>query len=276
MPTVSELALAEDTILSAVILLTFGYTSYKAFEIRKSLGVGLYRRQALWIGAISGLYTLLLFETFLFTFVFTTSSGVIDLAVSLSQDAGIIAIFAWVDTSTRIARRSDPLLRDSLSWTKVRLPLWILLAGSLASTYYFAIGVVYSGGSLNSSPSTPLLASLATFLFTPFVAGSFIIPVSAARSGDPILRGHFKWFGVFLVILISTVVIAVGTIIEGSTTGYLDITRKLLQDPLSAIGFFILVFLGGYCGYRSARSLAPLNRVSLDWELHQRIPETST
>lgn len=119
---VSEPILAVDAVLSAVNLFTFGFTSYKALDIRSSLAVGLYRRQAMWIGAIAGVYTILLSETFLFALVFTTSSGIVDLAVSLSQDAGIIAIFAWVDTSTRIARRADPLLRDSLKWRRVRLP----------------------------------------------------------------------------------------------------------------------------------------------------------
>jgi hypothetical protein len=156
-----------EAVASALDVSVLGYTSYKALQIRRSLAVRLYRRQALWLAAITGFYTLLTADTFLFVFVFTTTSPVVDEAVSLSQQAGIISIFAWADTSTRIARRSDPLLRDSLGWTKIRLVAWTIMVVAAGSTFYFAAGTIIGGGTLDRATSVQEFISVSAFVLTP-------------------------------------------------------------------------------------------------------------
>jgi hypothetical protein len=262
-----ELTLAFETVGSAADVLVLAFTSYKALQIRRSLAVGLYRRQALWLAAITGFYTLLIAETFFFVFVYPTTNPLVDWAASLSQQAGIISVFAWVDTSTRIARRSDPLLRDTLAWTKIRLVVWAVLAIGVATTFYFAAGQIIGGGSLDVATTASEFVSLSGFLLTPYVVGSILIPLSAARSGDPVLRRHFRWFGLFMVILLVTVLTAIAVLLEYPDWGYLDIVHVLLGlSPASTGGFFVIVFAAGFAAYRSAKSLVPLNRIPLEPE----------
>ncbi|HYB76255.1 MAG TPA: hypothetical protein VEC08_04790 [Nitrososphaerales archaeon] len=251
-----------DILTGVVVLLIFGYTTYISTNIGWSLAVGLYRRQALWVSVLSAIYALLLLETFISVFYLSTESAPEDLIVSLSQDIGIIAIFAWADASARIARRSDPLLRDSLNWSKLRRFVWALLAVSIASTYYFAFALVASTGSLSVAPSPGLLISLAAFLFTPFVAGAFVIPVSAARTGDPVLRRHLRWFSLLFVLLVALSAYVVYVLAFGGASGYIDILRRIVENPASNTYLMLTYLVAGYAFFKSARSLVPLNKVS--------------
>jgi hypothetical protein len=259
---VSDL-LVLDAVGVVVILGVLAYTAYWALVIRRSLMVQLFRRQALWTGAIAAIYTGLFSVAFTFLLIIHSSSSLLDFIVSVSQDIGIIMIFAWIDTSVKIARRSDPLLRDTLSWSKLRILLWTIIIGAFISTYYFSISSALAGGSLSNAPSLPLLISLVTALATPFVSGLVVLPISAARSKDPIFRRHLKWFSIFVIVLGTTVWLAVSAIFQGSVTGFIDIIEVIGKVPVLNEVTFLVIIIASCALYQSARSLAPINRLTL-------------
>jgi hypothetical protein len=209
----------------------YGCAVYWSFDIRKGLSSNLFRNQALGMGLVSismGSITFLLLGT-----------------ISLPSNVAIIWILSaflvivyWIDISIRAAQRVDPLLRDPLHWRQVRWIMWAFFAPAIV----WVIAVV--------AQDTQLANYLVFFTIWPvlaaLVSGIIYIPVSIIKSSDRSLKAHFKWFALFLasfVFIISPTI----TIPFNPLTGF-----------LLGIGFL----LGSYCLYRSARSLAPLERLS--------------
>jgi hypothetical protein len=223
-------------ILWALVVGLFSYAAYWAFNIRRALATGLYRRQALWAGTM-GLYFVALstFLTVALSFNITTLS--VNLLGGLLISSGFIVLFAWIDSTVRVARRSDPLLRDTLRWSRLR---------------YF-IGFVTVGGAVSA-----LITSVNSgFAYVaPFggalLFGAIALLLSATRSGDATLRRHLKWMGLAIAMLW----------LASQLTGILfhifpagSITSEVIT--------YSFVVVGGFCLYRSARSLVPLGHLSL-------------
>ena len=165
--------------------------------------------------------------------------------------AAFAILFYWIDASAGAARRSDPLLRDTLHWTKVRLWLWTLNAAIIA--LYISVALYYQAVGFNPKTAPPVLVlivytlAIIVTVFVPLISGALLLAIGALRSGDTALRGHLQWFGVFaLFMLIATL---------ASTESY--------PEHHSGIGLLTYagLFVGGYFLYRSARSLVPLNRL---------------
>jgi len=215
----------------AIPLVPLGYVIYWALEIRHALFVRLYRNQALGVALVA---LSLLFSVYSgLPPVVLTAFGIVLVFV------GIFLVFYWIDISLRAARRSDPLLRDTLKWSKVRKVLWPLIIGL---SVLFIVGIILK------------LENLANFIapfpyFIVIASGALYLPVAARRSKDPILRKHFIWFGLFFI----------GFLIAGSGEGG--------NFPFILVGDLVTIggtLFGGYCLYRSARSLVPLNRFPLE------------
>ncbi len=211
----------------------FLYSAYWSFMIRRALVTSLYRRQAFWVGGM-GVYfvALSVFLAFALTLEITELS--INILGGLIISSGFILIFLWIDSTVSIARRSDPLFRDTLRWSKLRYLFWLVTIGG-------AIGALFT--SINSGFST--VAGFGGALFF----GAVALLLSAKRSGDMTLRRHLTWTGlcIFLLWLSSQ-----------------------LQQPLSyhfADPFLVqsltvpLVAAGAYSLYRSAKSLVPLGHL---------------
>ena len=193
-------------------------------------------------------------------FFFLPYNQVADLAVSILQGMVILAIFAWVDTSALIARRSDPMLRDSIHWSKLRRPLWFLLPVDYAIALLYSIYFILSGGSL-SAPSPPVEILLLTiFITAPFAFGAVLLPLSSKRSGDLIFRRHLRWFGLlaFTVLLLG---LLYGSVLSaGEGIGFLDLSQALLRQPYLNLAFYGILVLAAALLVKTAGSLAPINR----------------
>jgi hypothetical protein len=220
----------------ALVVGLFSYAAYWAFIIRKALATSLYRKQALWAGTM-GLYLVALstFLTIALSFNLTTLS--VNILGGLLISSGFIVLFAWIDSTVRVARRSDPLLRDTLRWSKLR---------------YF-IGFVTVFGAI-SALLTSINAGFA--LVAPFGGalffGAIALLISAKRSGDATLRRHLKWMGLAIAMLW----------LASQLTGILF--RILPAGSLASEAItYSLVAVGGFCLYRSARSLVPLGHLAL-------------
>jgi len=161
-----------------------------------------------------------------------------------------LSILYWGDASILAARLSDPLLRDTLRWRKVRLAVW---AVTLVDVIFLS-GASLIPGLLSPQPSSFTVLAFFVFflpLWLPGICGGVFLPLAARRSGDVRLRRHLEWFGISAAFFLG---IAFGAPLTGGEGG-----TSYLQTLVLLIGFSG----GGYALYRGAKSLAPLNRIDL-------------
>lgn len=258
---VSDYLLATDAAVEVAMLVLQCYTVYRAFLMRSSLSTGLYRRQALWIGVI-GVLAIVTFNTD-FAFIFYLPyNTVVDFAVSFLNNGAILVLFGWIDTSALIARRSDPLHRNPISWTLLRKPVWALLIVCDVLVFSLSISYVLAGGSLRTAAPLPELVTLSVFLITPFALGAVLIPLSSARTGDPVLRRHLRWLSVLVLGLFGISILFGSVLNSGQGYGFLDLSQVVVNHPASNLAFFGLLLVLSYALYRSVGSLAPINRIT--------------
>jgi hypothetical protein len=227
------------------LLLAIGFGSYDAFwslNLGRALRVKSYARQLLIIGLFS-VYGTALF--FLFYTVYFLSPNLLNSPVYSLQVAFYAVLppltFAWVDSTIRLGRRSDPLLRDPLRWSKLRLVLWPLLLASL-------VGFLSNGG-----------ANVITLFSFAIIAVSVLPILKAARwSGDIHYRRSLQWFGIAIAGLVFQN-FGFQTLMPGLGTGLVYSTTGFIWSILANFGLVPVLF---YCIYMCARSLVPLNRLS--------------
>ena len=207
------------------------YASYWALIIRRALAVQSYRNQALGVALIA------LFQG-VTTIGFAGTEGAsgrtpLDLLALGANTILFLFVFYWIDASVLAAKRSDPLLRDTLHWRSLRLVLWPLIIS-------FAAAAVVSNFSL---PFNIILT---------LVAGAASLPVAARRSRDPTMRRHLIWFGLYAAFLLAFFF---------NLGGLLNVS---IGSPASFVFLGIgslMYFAASYCLYRSAVSLAPLRQL---------------
>ena|SRR2546422_9258026 len=120
----------EQIVAEVVIGAIFAYGAYWAFAIRRALASRDYRRQALWLGVNCIFWIALFPDKNIFNNVYNA------LAVGFYYSFLPLLLFAWIDASVRVARRSDPLLRNTLHWNKLRWLTWRLLPSRRFLIFY--------------------------------------------------------------------------------------------------------------------------------------------
>jgi hypothetical protein len=207
------------------------YAAFWAFSIWRRLPVRLYRNQAFGIGTVAASFALLDLDQF--TPVVTGSeagpSEFFPILVLV-----FVVLFYWIDASILAARRADPLLRDTLYWRRLRFVFWAILAVAIA---FSIIGAI---------PEVQFLV-LTALIIVP-ISGAVFLPIAARRSGDASLRRQLKWFGAFVLLLLAISILA-GSSGQGANV-------YIVAATLGGI------YAADYCLYKSAKSLAPLNRLS--------------
>lgn len=230
MPTLSEVYIF--LIIGFIVPLPLlAYVIYWALEIRHALFVKLYRNQALGVALVAVAIVLSAYGGIPPSFPLPAS---VEDVSSVAVFFAFILLFYWVDISLRAARRSDPLLRDTLHWSQVRKVLWPLYLGILA---ILAVWIVLNLGNFLLFLAPPLIL---------VASGLLYLPTAARRSKDPVLRRHFVWFGLFFI----------GFFLAGF--------GELGNFPFDVGGDLLVIaglLLSGYFLYRSARSLVPLNKI---------------
>jgi hypothetical protein len=228
------------------LILAIGLGSYDAYwslGLRRALRVRAYARQLVIVGSFSvyGAFLFLLFYLIYFLEPSLFNSPVYYLQVGLYAVLPPMT-FAWIDSSIRLGRRSDPLLRDPLRWSKIRLALWPLLLLTL-------IGIASNGG------DNPVF--LSSFVI---IAISVLPILMAARwSGDSHYRRSLQWFGIAIAALVLQNV-GFQTLMSGMGTGIVYSDSGFVWSIFANLALVPVMFL---CIYMCARSLVPLNRVSL-------------
>jgi len=231
----------------------YAYGAYWAFSVRHALAVRLYRNQAFGIGVI----VLAFWSTI---GIYGALSGILSLQIftaisTLTWYFLFVTIFYWIDASVLAARRSDPLLRDTLHWSKLRIPLWIIDLVAIGVTFSVLgyseitgnasllnqLNTGFSNGILNIINSLPVVLTL--------VCGIIFLSAIAVRAKwDRTLRKHFSWFAIFLLL-----------------------SFGIIGNILSFIGPISFI-VAGFALYKSAKSLVPLNQIPRQ----ESIPELMT
>ncbi|HYB04875.1 MAG TPA: hypothetical protein VED17_10450, partial [Nitrososphaerales archaeon] len=240
------------------LFVLFSIPPFEALTIRRALAVRIYRNQALGISLVAISFILFIIATVVIGLSLPPSSPgpfgtPIDTPFLLFS---FLVIFYWIDSSIRTGRRADPLLRDTMSWSKFRIIAWAAIWVSIAvSSAYIIYTLVSTGGSIFVIPQLPVLVTpLYLFpVFLPFLVGAIYLPIAARRARDPFLKRQLLWFAVF----------AVSFLASNLSLYASNPAVPVLYDLLQIIGFLGLN-LGAYSLYRSARSLSPLNKLSLD------------
>lgn len=227
--------------LVVAVAATYAYGAYWAFRIRSVLVNRLYRHRAQWIGIV-GLFVALLAGSYLLINTFGSDNFYLSFLQYLITDIAGVVTFAWVDSTVLLVRRTDPLRRNTLSWSQLRIVLWafviITTIGGLTSVV-IAHELFFSPqggrGALISGP----------FGFSS--AGLIAVLLSRRRSKDLTLRRHLKWLALYLF----TIVLA-GGVTGGQYLASIDILRIFSAAAVS---------IGAYFLFQAAKSLTPLNKL---------------
>jgi hypothetical protein len=246
---VSSLVVATAAI-TVYTLIIFGYAAFWAFTIRRVLPVKLHRNHAMGVVIVALGWGLLdIVDYFVNASVWEVPW------IFLTLFGLFIVMFYWIDSAVLSARRADPLLRDSAHWKSVRRPLWAAIVILVA----FAIGSSVAG-----------YPGYGGIFIIPFVlvgiSGGLVLPIAARRSKDMVFNKHLRWFGVFSVLAVGWFFLSIA-----ATAGTAMNPTTLLNSPLSVANYYAIDLVNiigltgaGYCLYKSARSLAPLNRLSTE------------
>jgi hypothetical protein len=224
----------------------FLYTAYWAFTIRRVIAPPLLRKQALWVGIVGAYFAGTFSYSGLFG-VYNTTNALVNFLGSFLFFLGFIMIFAWVDATVRVARKSDPRLRDTLHWKRLRAFIWAGLIVVPITVFGLAVPLLAT----NQSPGgLELLPALLTIVAIMLSSGPALL-LSGSRSKDATLRKHLKWFGLFVFLLFAAVI-----------TGF---SLYLVRAQVIPIAGFVVGYApfvaAAYCLYRSARSLVPIGHL---------------
>jgi predicted membrane protein len=228
------------------------YAAYWAFSIRRALAGRIYRSHALWLGSTC----ILLASTGLFTY---STNSIVNTVLGVYYGVLFVVLFAFVDSTVRVARRSDPHLRSILLWEKLRIVVWIDIAALEVFQAIFVIVPLVSP-TFPNSPQGVTFLNIAGYLYPvfsviPFVAGAPALLIGARRSRDTVLQGSLKWLGVVFALIVVS-------ILEGNFFPS-GINQFNQYYSYYAIPGGIIGILSAYAIYRSARSLAPMNRIQI-------------
>lgn len=233
-----------------VVAATYVYVAYAALGIRRTLAGGVYRRQAFGISLIALTFA----AGYLSNYLPYNGSGILDDLLAILGTvvfyAEALVLLYWVDSSILASRRSDPLFRDTMGWSRIRPAVWVFeifgIVAAFASFFYYFAAVNppdYLNNLLNYIYPIPIY--IAAF------CGVLVMPIAARRSRDSTLRKHLEWFFVF---------IATQLVLQGGV-------NQIFLSPTS--GPFLLVaevslIIGLYPLYRSVRSLVPLYKFGVE------------
>jgi hypothetical protein len=218
------------------------YGIYWAFSIRGALAVRIYRHQALGAG-LAGIGFMLIFALNAISNLGGDNSGAYGI---LLVYAVAVMTFFWVDASIRAARRGDPLLRETFHWERLRYALWALMVVVIGPVSTLIV-LAPPSAAASGPPPLPIFIFALSPLFVIGISGLIILPRAAGRSGDLLLRRQLRWFGLFVFFGLFNFLV-VNWILGGTA-----------NEVLTTSAFVV----SGYCLYRSARSLVPLNRLDL-------------
>lgn len=255
----------EWIIAIVVILAAFGYAAFWAFNIRRKLTVKLYRHQALGIGFVAicvGYFAWGLTNNISYIPAALVEYPIDNIGFFLFL-ACLVPLLYWTDSSLLAARDSDPLQRDVLGWSHIRLVVWpavviCLVAGGTYTAYelVFLSKLTAQLGNSVYLVDVPFILNIIAILVpvgSPLVAALIFLPFAIRRTKDLTLRRHVMWLGLAVSFLVVTLILN-GFLLVPNTHPFAE--YKL--GPAAPVIVGIPLILSAYCLYRSARAVIPI------------------
>ena len=225
------------------IALFWGYSIYWALGLRRLLSAQLYRNQSLGEGLIAVGWIAFGVSTSISTYASGgNGGGLVETTSSVTLVIALATTFYFVDSSVLAARKSDPLYRNTFYWGRLRFVIWPIIAISLFAL--LVIGVV--SPSFFGPQGGPAWFNIPVFVavFGTLASAVVLLPVAGRRSRDQTLRKNLEWFGLFGASFVVFIVLGLSAV-----------------GSLSVVFFSLSFIVGGYCIYRSTKSLAPINKL---------------
>ena len=215
--------LSFEIFIDGLLVFVFAYPVFWALSIRRALAVKLYRNQALGLALMCVAFMLGSFDP-----------------TGATYSLFLFIVFYWIDLSFRAARRSDPLLRDSIHWSSLRIVLWPVNFLQIPVAIYIALAAFGylppAGGVVSSVQAIPFFATAGSGVALAIVVGR--------RSADGTLRAQLIWFGLFVFVQFAIITVAAVNSFNGAV-------------------YFVGFEFAAFALYKSARSLVPLNMISI-------------
>jgi hypothetical protein len=220
-----------------VFAIVYGYVAYTAIAISRNLSNRVYRNQALGLAV----FVALIVELAIVDTLAPLVPNVLPDIVNAIQLLGIwfailIGFYYYIDVSIGAARPTDPLFRDTLHWTRVRVAFWVYdIIAAIVFPMAAAVGIYnYATGGIPAILQAEIPALIVVF------SGAVALPIAIRRSKDKTLKKQLSWFAVYMVWL---VLLFVGGIFISN---------------LPNVVILIIFLAGAYPLYRSAIALVPL------------------
>jgi hypothetical protein len=241
-----------EFVIALVPIPVIGYAAYWAINIRRALGVPLYRNQALGVFLVAMSSIGYIFFFAIYNDLGLQSNLEITFEVFFSFGLPPLVAFYWIDASIRTARRSDPLLRQVFNWERRRRVFWVWVIAAFCTLVGSIVPVSHGVPPNTGPPPLPIFLFILSPMFLVAILGLVLLPRAAKFAGDKRFGRHLLWFGLFIFfVLFSLINIFIPFLYTPTTPALVPV-----------LSFAIPQVVGGYCLYRSVRWLVPLNRIT--------------
>ncbi|HUI86836.1 MAG TPA: hypothetical protein VLY21_06750 [Nitrososphaerales archaeon] len=218
-------------------LAIFLFATYRAFTIARVLVKGAYRNRALWTGGTA--FALILFE------YATTLPASNPLGIS-AFFLILLILFAFVDSSIRVAQETDFFHRSPLGWQRLRKPLYGIILGytGIGALLILIIGSTVAAISLTGEVLWFIIAGVS------LTYSAAALVVGARRTPERSLRRFVRMLGLTIICMVLFFTAWIPFIPFSQT----------VQDFGSLVSE-VFIPLAAYFLYLAVMSLSPVGRV---------------
>lgn len=222
--------------LASIFILIVGL--YRVGLMSKSFVDPLFKSKARWSAALLGA----ILVTNVSSLFPTSSNALIGTLEFVPFPVLLIVVYAFVDRTIVVAGKMDFFHRDVLSWSRVRVPLFVVV---LVTSLSFGVASFYPTEASAPYWIVDLVDVCAVLLLSVLGYASVVLAISARRSADKTLRRHIWLLGISLAMFVTTLGLSI------LPNGDLDV---FLNAVISVASLVVLYF--------AVMSLTPLGKVS--------------
>jgi hypothetical protein len=228
-------------LVGGIALLSFAYSSFWSFSIRKALYGKIYRQRALWTGSFAA-YSALEIALIVY-FPYVTGLLAVDIVWLVLGSAILFILIAWISSTVKVVISLDPFHRNLMKWRQSEKLVWLVSGIIVAMNVVPALVLL---GYKNYVPSFALLDNVQFALYIAFfIYLIFVVVAYHSMMYDKLLKAYLEYFLYLLMALMLDIALSPVAFDLGLFIGPFALTDSLLI--LSA--FFI---------YRMAKSLVPV------------------
>lgn len=233
-PTSGNLLITADSLALSISIVICVLAAFRALNSRKVLTTPLYRTRALWTGTAAMVIALLdAWGIVLENTGASVTFGIVPpygtpefyIFVILTAAAGAV-VFAWIDSTVRVALELDFTHRDAVKWKSLRPAAGVAFVGGIIIAQFATID-------WEVLLSIVLLAPASAYMAAALVA-------AGSRVRNVTMRSYIKWMG----FLVASLILLFGT----------NVISAYLNFPLAISAYFL---------YRISSSLLKTTPINL-------------